>query len=612
MLGAAVGAVLQSCRGCAAGSARGARARASEAGAGAERRSRRRRRSDHLRRPGGDRQVESACGGSGGGGGNREPGAVGARRRAGARVAVRGRPAAVRAGCARGRRPRARRAPGGSRGAREARALRGRPRCGGGAVVRGAARSLLADDQPRRLGAATADGRRCALGRSSSLRWLVYLARRLEGVPLGLVIAARPAEPGPVQALLDELVAVPEVSVVQLNGLGEPQSSRSQRSCSAPRPSRHSSPPASARPAATRSCSSSSSASWKGADRTDRRERGPGRSAELTGCRSRGSGTPEAAVAGCAALARAVAVLGDPSEPGLAAGLAELDDEDASGAADGLAEAAIFEPAAPLAFAHPLVRSAVYAELTAQARARPRARRAPAHRGRRRPGPDRGAPPGGASGGRRRDGRHPPRGGQGRRNARRAGRGGDVSPPSACRAADARARAGVAHELGRAAISAGELELAVEQLRQATRDLADGRLRAEAANALGSALFLVHRPEEAMTDLTAIIDELPANEREQGLRLQATRWAAARGSVEVWRRLEAWGSGSSSRPAHRGRSASACRSPSRRTRPLERERRPRHASWPCGRLRTGAARGPGSGVGRVLDRAVRARPRPRR
>ena len=43
-----------------------------------------------------------------------------------------------------------------------------------------------------------------------------------------------------------------------------------------------------------------------------------------------------------------------------------------------------------------------------------------------------------------------------------------------------------------------------------------------------------------MTDLTAVIDELPESEREQGLRLQATRWAAVRGgSVADWRRLQA-------------------------------------------------------------------------
>src|SRR5205814_726274 len=146
---------------------------------------------------------------------------------------------------------------------------------------------------------------------------------------------------------------------------------------------------------------------------------------------------------GCAALARAVAVLGDPAEPILATQLASLDDATAAGAADALVEAAIFEPGRELAFVHPLVRSSVYAELSSQERARHHERAA--------------------------------------------------------------------------------------------------RLRAEAANALGSALFLAHRPDEAMTDLTAVINELPASEREQGLRLQATRWTAVRGNVAVWRSLQATG-----------------------------------------------------------------------
>jgi DNA-binding CsgD family transcriptional regulator len=98
------------------------------------------------------------------------------------------------------------------------------------------------------------------------------------------------------------------------------------------------------------------------------------------------------------------------------------------------------------------------------------------------------------------------------------------------------------HELGIAALSSGQLELAIEKLRQASRSLGDSRLRAEAASALGSALFLADRPEEAMTDLTALINALPESEREQGLRLQATRWAAVRGgSVAVWRRLRETG-----------------------------------------------------------------------
>src|SRR4029078_12298985 len=97
------------------------------------------------------------------------------------------------------------------------------------------------------------------------------------------------------------------------------------------------------------------------------------------------------------------------------------------------------------------------------------------------------------------------------------------------------------HELGRAALRAGELDVAIEQLRLATRNLADEHLRAEPANALGSALFLAHRAEEAMTDLTSVIDELPESEREHGLRLQATRWVAVRGSVAVWHRLQETG-----------------------------------------------------------------------
>jgi predicted ATPase len=40
----------------------------------------------------------------------------------------------------------------------------------------------------------------------ASLRWLIYLVRRLGGVPLALVLATRAAEPGPALELLDELL----------------------------------------------------------------------------------------------------------------------------------------------------------------------------------------------------------------------------------------------------------------------------------------------------------------------------------------------------------------------------------------------------------------------
>ena len=55
----------------------------------------------------------------------------------------------------------------------------------------------------------------------ASLRWLIYLARRLAGVPLALVLATRPADPGPVQELHDELLVIPEIAVLQPGGLSE-------------------------------------------------------------------------------------------------------------------------------------------------------------------------------------------------------------------------------------------------------------------------------------------------------------------------------------------------------------------------------------------------------
>jgi predicted ATPase len=54
-----------------------------------------------------------------------------------------------------------------------------------------------------------------------SLRWLVYLVRRLEGVPLALVLATRCSEPGPARELPDELAAIPGVGVLYPGDLSE-------------------------------------------------------------------------------------------------------------------------------------------------------------------------------------------------------------------------------------------------------------------------------------------------------------------------------------------------------------------------------------------------------
>jgi DNA-binding CsgD family transcriptional regulator/Flp pilus assembly protein TadD len=376
----------------------------------------------------------------------------------------------------------------------------------------------------------------------ASLRWLVYLARRLAGVPLALVLTTRPAEAGPVQELLDELLVMPEIAVLQPGGLSQQAIATLAVQLLAAEPD----------PSFVTACAEATGGNpfllMELFGELDRRGITPSRENAGLASQLSSQGVGRAVRArlrrlspSCTALARAVTVLGDPAEPNLAAQLAGLDDDETSRAAEALTEAVIFEPGR-LAFIHPLVRASVYSELSSQERAWQHERAAHLL----------------ASAGKASDriamhllATHP---------------GGDADRAITLRQAanDARNRGAhdvavtylrralaeppppelepeLVHELGRAALSAGELELAIEQLRRATRGLADGRLRAEAANALGSALFLAHRPEEAMTDLTAVIDELQESERELGLRLQATRWAAARGSVEACRRLQATG-----------------------------------------------------------------------
>jgi DNA-binding NarL/FixJ family response regulator len=376
-----------------------------------------------------------------------------------------------------------------------------------------------------------------------SLRWLIYLARRLVGIPLALVLATRPTEHGPVQELLDELLVIPEVAVLQPGGLSEQAITMLAAALLDAEPD----------PTFVSACERATGGNpfllLELFGELARRGIAPNRDNAGLASQLSSHGVGRAVRArlrrlplGCIALARAVAVLGDGAEPILVTRLADLNDDEAARAADALVAAAIFDPARPLAFVHTLVRASVYSEMSSRERARSheRAARLLADAGE---APDRIAvhllatQPGG--------------------NAEMVNTLREAAKTANCRGAPDVAVAYLQRalaeqlppelecllvlELGKAALSAGELEMAIEKLRQATRDLAAGRLRAEAANALGSALFLAQRPEEAMTDLTTIIDELPASEREQGLRLQATRWAAARGSVAVWQRLKATG-----------------------------------------------------------------------
>jgi DNA-binding CsgD family transcriptional regulator len=84
------------------------------------------------------------------------------------------------------------------------------------------------------------------------------------------------------------------------------------------------------------------------------------------------SGTPAAT----SALVRAIAVLGDGATLGEAAALAELDRQQAATAADLLAALGLLAPGETLEFVHPIVREAVYADIGSHERSAAHARAA--------------------------------------------------------------------------------------------------------------------------------------------------------------------------------------------------------------------------------------------
>src|SRR4051812_2143225 len=55
-----------------------------------------------------------------------------------------------------------------------------------------------------------------------SLRWIVYMAQRIEGVAVALLAATRPDEVGPAGDLIDRLLAIPAVEVMRPAVLSEP------------------------------------------------------------------------------------------------------------------------------------------------------------------------------------------------------------------------------------------------------------------------------------------------------------------------------------------------------------------------------------------------------
>jgi DNA-binding CsgD family transcriptional regulator len=234
---------------------------------------------------------------------------------------------------------------------------------------------------------------------------------------------------------------------------------------------------------------------------------------------------------GATALARAVAVLGDEVPVRRAAALGRLEPGLAAAAADALAAVDILRPGDPLGFVHPIVRSAIYAEL-------PVAERAQAHARAARLLADEEAPaeqvavhllPG------------EPVGAEWAVDALRAAGERALSagaPASAIRyleralhePAEPEVHGDLLVALGRAAAAAGDQQ-AAERLEAAIGSVADARRRAEILFSVGRTLQAHGRHGDAAQAFERGQRQLGDADRELGLRLEAAHIGAARMDV---------------------------------------------------------------------------------
>jgi DNA-binding CsgD family transcriptional regulator len=188
-----------------------------------------------------------------------------------------------------------------------------------------------------------------------SLRYLSFLARRLEGMPVALVVAMRPADPGAPPELAE---LARELDVLDLAPLSEPAAAELVRAEAGAEVSE----------ATCALCHEATGGNpfllgellreAAGAPLSPERIEtlGPDRVAEVVFTRIEAMGP------GAVDLASAVALLGDGVELRTAARLAGLGDG-AGDVADGLAAIGVLEPGRPLSFVHPIVRNAVYGRI---------------------------------------------------------------------------------------------------------------------------------------------------------------------------------------------------------------------------------------------------------
>ena len=197
-----------------------------------------------------------------------------------------------------------------------------------------------------------------------SLRFLAYLARRLEGLPILLATTVRSGDPGTDPTLLAEIALDPAAQALEPGPLSATGAAALVRERLG----------AAAEPAFCEACHAATGGNplllrqLLRALEAERVEPVAANAAVVRAVGPRAASStvlvrlgrlPGAAVA----VARAVSVLGEHAEVPAVAALAGLEEQAVAAATGELARAEILRPDPPLGFVHPLVRDAVYREL---------------------------------------------------------------------------------------------------------------------------------------------------------------------------------------------------------------------------------------------------------
>jgi DNA-binding CsgD family transcriptional regulator len=211
----------------------------------------------------------------------------------------------------------------------------------------------------------------------ASLRFLVYLAGRLEGLPTMLIIGLRRFEPDSPEELISALTAEDASHVMRLAPLSEAGSDALVRSRLEVEPA----------PGFASECHRATGGNPQlirellaalAAEGIEPTPAGAEHIAALRADRIAGSVLARVGRVGATAVsaAQAIAVLGRDATPTLVAELAGLAPDEAARVVDSLVQLEILLPGNPIAFAHPIVRTAVYRDFASAERGRAHARAA--------------------------------------------------------------------------------------------------------------------------------------------------------------------------------------------------------------------------------------------